>query len=276
MIPIIRGAEPPELKAIRRAQLAAMAQLRRKHKRDPKSEEINAYQAVKQNLLDAQHGKCCYCERWYTLEYNDVEHYRPKASAVRLPGSDLTHGYWWLAWTWNNLLFACPLCNRGKKDLFPLETGSPVLKARQTAPGGEKAWIIDPASGINPVEHIEYKLRTLNGQPHTGQWWATARNGSEIGSYTFDVCQLNHPSQRDLRDKYYTSNLAPRIRALENALTSQDTQKMMEAWCEAIDMLKPCNEYVAFKYDVFRHFIANDRLQAAIGQCWPEPAEVGW
>jgi uncharacterized protein (TIGR02646 family) len=277
MIPIIRGNEPPELKALRSKQLAAMTTLRRQLKRDPTAKEIDGYQAVKPALFERQYGKCCYCERWYTPEYNDVEHYRPKGSANRTPGSNLTHGYWWLAWNWNNLLFACPMCNRSSKnDQFPLEHGSKVLRTKQQAPGHENPLLLDPASGINPVEHIVYSLRTFNGQKHTGQWWATARNGSQLGSYTIAVCDLNHSSQRDLRDKHYKYYIAPRIAALTNAMLAKDSQQINTALNEALAMLVPANEYVALKYDAFRHFIPSHELEVAIGLRWPEPATIGW
>ena len=40
---------------------------------------LYGHPAVKQALVDAQHGKCCFCERKIGGE-GDVEHFRPKAS----------------------------------------------------------------------------------------------------------------------------------------------------------------------------------------------------
>ncbi|HMY18924.1 MAG TPA: hypothetical protein PKA58_21505, partial [Polyangium sp.] len=71
------------------------------------------------------------------LELAD-EHYRPKAEADRRPGSHETHGYHWLAFTWSNLYFSCPDCNRSyKRTRFPLEHGSIALKTRKRPPGQE-------------------------------------------------------------------------------------------------------------------------------------------
>jgi hypothetical protein len=95
------------------------------------------------------------------LAFNDVEHYRPKTSADRLPGSTATHGYWWLAYTWDNLLFACPSCNRSNKnDLFPLEHGSTPLHDPDDAPGGERPLLLHPRQD-NGVEHIEFVFTAL-------------------------------------------------------------------------------------------------------------------
>lgn len=77
--------------------------------------------AVKQALIAAQHGKCCFCERKIGGE-GDVEHFRPKASFCQGAGFPLERpGYYWLAYEWDNLLLACLVCNqRFKRSLFPL------------------------------------------------------------------------------------------------------------------------------------------------------------
>lgn len=90
MIPISRGPEPANLAAVRVAQL----QLLRALGRPPVSKEIDGYKVVGHELWAVQRHKCCYCERRIMKSFNDVEHYRPKASANRTPGSPDGHGYW--------------------------------------------------------------------------------------------------------------------------------------------------------------------------------------
>ena len=74
---------------------------------------------VRKALWMDQHKKCCYCEQ--SLEFkreSDVEHFRPKAGVTEVPDHS---GYWWLAYAWFNLLYACKNCNQGwKKNFFPL------------------------------------------------------------------------------------------------------------------------------------------------------------
>jgi uncharacterized protein (TIGR02646 family) len=55
--------------------------------------------------------KCAYCEQ--KVEQYNIEHYRPKST------------YYWLAFSWNNLIMACPTCNQNKGTNFELE-GQPV------------------------------------------------------------------------------------------------------------------------------------------------------
>ncbi len=81
---------------------------------------IYAHDSVRRALARAQHDKCCFCER--KIEAGDVEHFRPKAGFRQARYDPLeTPGYYWLAYEWTNLDFACKSCNqRNKHDLFPL------------------------------------------------------------------------------------------------------------------------------------------------------------
>jgi uncharacterized protein (TIGR02646 family) len=92
---------------------------------------IYGAKSVKNALVEAQHGKCAFCESQVRhIAHGDVEHYRPKGG-VRQNGSDPLDqpGYFWLAYIWENLFFACQLCNQSfKKNMFPLV--DPTRRAR--------------------------------------------------------------------------------------------------------------------------------------------------
>ncbi len=130
MIRITRTAEPVGLAAKRTAQLQTVGAVQPSRE----SAHREAYNSVKRELVAMQHGKCCYCECRTRMNFNDVEHYRPFSQ------------YWWLAWTWENLLFACALCNRsGKNDHFPLAAGSTKLPFGASPPGEETPLFLDPS-----------------------------------------------------------------------------------------------------------------------------------
>lgn len=59
---------------------------------------------IKIALNNIYHRKCAFCEQ--LIEQFQVEHYRPKSK------------YHWLAYSWDNLLSACPRCNQGKGNNF--------------------------------------------------------------------------------------------------------------------------------------------------------------
>ena len=267
MIKVKRGPEPANLASIRAAKLTAFRALGR----DPTSNEIDGYNVVAEDLWRSQHYKCCYCETKIPKGYNDVEHYRPKAAADRRPGCTNSHGYWWLAFSWENLLFSCPHCNRShKKSQFPLNPGCQSLHAEDLPPGNESPQLIDPSSAINPVEHIEYNYVGIGQAGKTLSWWARPRNGSALGNATIDVCGLNRYELRELRDDYYSRVIVPQSMNIKEALKKGDLIWLQMEFDRALDLLKPEGVYVGLAYDALRHDIPNATLAATLSVNWPE------
>jgi hypothetical protein len=75
------------------------------------------WKPAKEALKAESHEKCAYCELAASANaYGDVEHYRPKKR------------YWWLAYCYDNYLYACQLCNQAYKgDNFPTQ-GPPLAE----------------------------------------------------------------------------------------------------------------------------------------------------
>jgi hypothetical protein len=272
MIPVKRGSEPATLPPVRTAKLAALRALGRKLV----SDDIEGYDVVKHELWLAQHYKCCFCEHKITRSYNAVEHYRPKTGADRRPGSLHKHGYWWLAFTWENLLLACNVCNSSAKGIrFPLEHGSTPLQAEQPPPGEEQALLLDPAGSLNPVAHIVFENEAKGGLGTPAYWWAKPRNGSRIGQYTIDTCKFNHLEFRELRNDHFELVLLEHVTTLQDALASRNVTLAKAEFERALARLRPENAYAALNYDAFRQYIPDTQLQALIHQSWPQPGEVG-
>lgn len=70
------------------------------------------WKTAKSQLKKESNGKCVYCEaNTAVVAHGDVEHYRPKSI------------YWWLAYTYDNYLYACQICNQRYKGAnFPFVT----------------------------------------------------------------------------------------------------------------------------------------------------------
>lgn len=106
-----------------------MIRLRRDRTRVPAALRPPKLQAKQVALLDPAHefksdwwkpgkdqlkretgGKCAYCEAaTAAVAHGDVEHFRPKSV------------YWWLAYCFDNHLYACQICNQSyKSDNFPV------------------------------------------------------------------------------------------------------------------------------------------------------------
>jgi|JI10StandDraft_1071094.scaffolds.fasta_scaffold00371_22 uncharacterized protein (TIGR02646 family) len=69
------------------------------------------WKTAKTQLKKESNGKCAYCEaNTEVVAHGDVEHYRPKSI------------YWWLAYTYDNYLYACQICNQTyKSNNFPTD-----------------------------------------------------------------------------------------------------------------------------------------------------------
>lgn len=268
MIRVERCPEPAKLAAVRTAQLTALRALGR----DPTSKEVDGYRIVAEELWRAQYHKCCYCEARIPKGYNDVEHYRPKAAADRRPGCKSTHGYWWLAFSWDNLLFACPDCNRSHKNSrFPLDAGCQSLMPEDLPPGKENPLLIDPSSALNPVEHIEFVYQGIGRSGAVRYWWARPRNGSPLGNSTIEVCGLNRSDLREIREDHYSTVVLPHARAIDTAIAAADLLRLQLEFNRALDLLAPRNVHVGLTYDALRHLIPEAHLLATLGVGWPAP-----
>lgn len=230
MIRIDRPAmEPASLTAARSTALATL-----RPAGPAKREDLpGTYKVAHDDLWRAQHYKCAYCEAREQSKRNDVEHFRPAMRADRAPGSTAKHGYWWLAYTWENLLFACRNCNQSpaKLDKFPLDVGSVALAVDELPPGEEKPLLIDPASesGVGDIEFIE-ELRP-NAKP---RWIPRARNGSARGDWTIRVCKLDRPDLVTLYTRHVDTTLQPDRRRMRGALDTGDAATIQRAWKEFV------------------------------------------
>lgn len=134
------------------------------------SDAIYKAEDVRKQLVTDQNYKCAYCECDLTIHYNDVEHYRPKSR------------YYWLGHKWENLLYACDLCNRTyKNDAFPLKHED----RKVTEPGSvaqEEPLLINP-SQADPTNHIKFRRHE-----------AVAL--SPEGTKTIEVFHLNDRNER--------------------------------------------------------------------------------
>lgn len=170
MIRVVKSAAPPA--SLVRAAAAARQALEQAYDADPVGcqqpgtaalkprRSIYAARDVKQQLQADQHQKCAYCETCFVHSSpGDVEHYRPKAGYRQTAtGRVQGPGYYWLAYDWQNLLFACEDCNRTRKrQLFPLHN-DPAGRARthHDALAQEAPLLLNPAA-VDPAAHLTFE-----------------------------------------------------------------------------------------------------------------------
>ncbi len=99
-------------------------------------------------MIKAQRGKCAFCESQVRhIAHGDVEHYRPKGGVRQSEDGPMEQpGYFWLAYVWENLFFACQLCNQSfKKNLFPLADPDNRARSHLDDLAAEEPMLIHPA-----------------------------------------------------------------------------------------------------------------------------------
>ncbi len=152
----------------------------------PFDSNIYGDEKIRNKLVKLQHGKCCYCEK--KLDTSDVEHFRPKSSYRRDKTSKSSYpGYFWLAYSWDNLLLACRGCNLKKSDLFPISyeanrANHPNKDFKKEAP-----LLINPM--INrPRRYLRFEGATI-----------VEKNKRLLGTKTIEVLELNRSPLEEIR-----------------------------------------------------------------------------
>jgi uncharacterized protein (TIGR02646 family) len=127
------------------------------HKKISFAANIYNDRTVKTALVEAQHKKCCFCERLIGND-GDVEHFRPKSAYTQQSGDPLKRpGYYWLAYNWDNLYLSCAPCNqRQKGNLFPLVDPTQRAHVCDNNIMVETPMFIDPGRE-NPAKYISFR-----------------------------------------------------------------------------------------------------------------------
>jgi hypothetical protein len=162
-----------------------------------KDSEGKSQSEVRDYLNKYYKNKCAYCEQYCKAE---IEHYRPKKAVA----DDLTHnGYYWLCYTWSNLVPSCRYCNTegGKGNKFPIINTTKRVRTPEfvfskldvskcqasNAPLiSEEPYLLHPEIDSYPENFLSFKI-------------SPSKNGVEIfgidvkkrGATTIDICNLN-------------------------------------------------------------------------------------
>ncbi len=227
MIRISRGSEPVALRDERYFRLAR-AELAW---RQDEPIDFSGYEVAKDSLWKAQNYKCAFCEMTCVTEGQPVEHYRPKGKAIRSDGRQ-DAGYWWLAWNWRNLLFACVTCNSAyKKDHFPLVNDDDALDPLAAPPGNESPQLVDPASE-DPLDHLQFV------EIQEGRWIPVPRAGSERGRQSIEITGIGSTTHLTLYRDFVTRGAVPRLLgAVADAIGVGDRRLVRESWQTLLDEL---------------------------------------
>ncbi len=199
---------------------------------------------LKEALKKHYHSKCAYCEQY--SERWDVEHYRPKSI------------YYWLAYSWDNLLYACPTCNQNyKNDAFEIQSqvrGSFLLEdlpsihfLSQKYNQEEQPYLLHPEID-NPELVLEFDQ---NGQ---------ISSQDKRGRCTIVTCGLDRPSLNDRRKQLVIDDF---IKRLNNLIVfhhkSADFKRIIERLINefAENSMDSEKEFLAFRRYVLKNLLTD-------------------
>lgn len=235
MIRLARGPEPAELTSQRDEHLPRAREAIRAEQKPV----LRGYDVAKDSLYKAQDHNCAYCEaKQPQAAYRDVDHFRPKAL------------YWWLAWSWDNLLFSCEVCNRShKKDHFPLLDEAMRLQAEELPPGREQALLLDPFdTNIDLRQEITFRSETIERKQRWRPVGLTQR-----GRKTIELCGLDRPALLDAYAEHVNARVRPRIEDVRQV--AHDRRRLEEAWRSLCRSLEG-QQFRALSYDAVHVLLA--------------------
>ncbi|WP_175154649.1 AAA family ATPase [Achromobacter piechaudii] len=134
-------------------------------------------------LSELFHGKCAYCEQ--AIE-TGLDRFRPSSNSLGIDGKTDPNHYWWLAYDWSNLYFACNGCSRAKANRFPVSGKRSRIGRRGDDLVDEMPMLLDPCAD-QPEDHLQFD--------NTGRVIAK----SERGHLTIETLALNRPQLVQLR-----------------------------------------------------------------------------
>ena len=193
---------------------------------------IYSDRSVKQELVQAQYGKCAFCEsKLAHISYGDVEHFRPKGGYQQSNNETFTQpGYYWLAYDWDNLLLSCTLCNqRHKRNLFPISNPIKRAKTHKDDINQESPLFIHPAKD-NPEQYISFHKHI-----------AYSINNNERGTETIKGLGLNRPELSNFREDYYTKLY--RVYQITTLKDSVPEEVIVDAEKEISNAIKESEQY---------------------------------
>ncbi|OQX97259.1 MAG: hypothetical protein B6I24_09430 [Bacteroidetes bacterium 4572_128] len=161
---------------------------------------------VKNKLNEIYHQKCAYCEQ--KVEQIEIEHYRPKSI------------YYWLIYSWDNLFFVCPKCNKFKNNYFENENervnfeDKDLTNIHQLRDKYDK---IEKPKVFNPEKENPQKLLKFDKK---GKIFSKHENLQ----FTINLCQLNREYLTDKRKKFFDETIRI-IKISISGIGSQIAQK---------------------------------------------------
>lgn len=188
----------------------------------------SSYSCVRQDLKTIYNDKCGYCEKGIADEREPIEHYRPKKGKTP---------YFWLAYSWDNLLLSCDKCNSHKGSRFPIKNEHNRIKSDNLSFDQIHSQIqhynkIEAPLIINPEQETNESLnQILTFDFHSAE--IQAKNNNNKMQRTIDFCGLNRPTLRKFKRLPIVNDLKRLIR-----LFKETHKEDLNAYINALKSIK--------------------------------------
>lgn len=185
------------------------------------------WSVLKLHLRDLFKESCAYCEAKFAhVAFGDVEHFRPKA---RVEGEPNHLGYYWLAYTPENYLPSCQICNQeGKKNYFPI-AGLRAFKPSDPL-DKEDALLLCPYTD-QPLQYLKFSPSKSVKNPG----WAMPTKDKGKGEVSINIYGLN----RDLLVKARCREQHYARMEFKDALHDEDVDKLGQIIFECVTGERP-------------------------------------
>jgi len=211
-------------------------------------------------------NKCAICERDRGIELQ-VDHYRPKKARTNITHTQYNNtGYYWLTYTWSNLIPLCSACNQKKSNKFPIASGNTRVTDHVNSQGLnpfnpydinwlkliESPLLLNPETDNNLSSHfICDKNGELKGR--TSQGWETIK-----------VFKLNRRELKRKRISVKNKITKEIIISFDRFITHQNDQRLKGALEIIFDRLihgtnidHELSLYYTFIFKYFNYFIGS-------------------
>jgi len=217
------------------------------------SDTKNLYKvgSVQKKLNQIYHLKCGYCEKSLLDSPKHIEHYRPKKT------------YYWLAYSWDNLLLSCGECNSAKGDRFEVYNEKVLYRGEQfdeihhlgnNYDTLELPFIINPEKE-NLLEQLQFNNR--------GEIFSK----NQRISHTIGACNLDREPLCKLREEILINFVDEMEGHYFYFKEKRDISRFIPTVQEFVKSCKVENNFYAFRYYILHNleeFFENTTLQKVV------------
>ena len=197
---------------------------------------------IKNKVEQIYHQKCAFCEQKVIRcidnnlqDYSTtIEHYRPKSI------------YYWLAFSWDNLLLCCHRCNQNKSNSFDITHNIRVAYHNSFMDN-----IHTSNQEYNTIEEskmVHPELENIISNLEFTKYGEISSNNNRV-KYTIDTCKIDRDDLNEKRKRVIDEFIN---RVNSNILLGKTIKNILEEFI--LDINNKDKEFIALRYWVLKNY----------------------